>query len=492
MARTIRTFACVAATMVIAAGCVTVERFSTSSTGGQSNAAASAMRVSGDGRYVAFSSGATNLVPGIIDGNAHVYRKNRATGALTLIDVNASGSPSGGATLGSMSDDGNRVSFITDSQLVVGDHNSLGDAYVRDVSAGTTTLASLMPDGSQIPTGVGSGVFAAEFDGTGISLLMEVGAGTIPPRNRLELRNLSTSTTTEVLGNSQVTTFQFSRDGKHVFANTGCFQTGGCFPTPIVLDLANPYAFTPNFCTDAQAAGISDDGRYLAFSGGRPGPTCPTPPLRYDRTTGTAMSFGLPTSASTDPGVISMSGDARFALLRAPDDVLPGGTTGSFGFFLSDLTTGHAERVSADAANRTANAAPDFTDSARISRDGHTIVFSSGATNLVADDTNGQHDGFARIGPVPVITSTVPTSLARGVTNALVTITGLEFFPGMAATVSGGGIAVHSVTPSANGRQVVLKVSIAANAPTGPRIISIANVAAVGIAGTICGCLTIT
>ena len=481
----------VAALVLMATGCVTVERVDTSSNGSQTAAGVttfvptfptSGSGISGDGRFAVFASTATDLVAGVTDGNAHVYRKDRQTGAIAVADLSSSGTPSGGAVAAAISDDGTRVAFRTGSKLVVADVDTHIDAYVRDFTAGTTILASLMPDGTQTPSGLGAGVFDADFDGTGAKLLFLVGAGTIPERNRIELRDLAASSTTQILGDSQVSDVLFSRDGQHVFANTTCFQVGGCSPTPLLIDISHPYPSTPMFGSGARAAGISDDGRYVLFQRG---------PVVFDRTTGTSVAITIGSAPTNAIEVRSLDGSGRFAVVSAPDDSLPGGTAGHTGLFLVDVITGRVERTSADAANRASNGTSEGA-AATISRDGRTVSFFSEASNLVFGDGNAKQDAFVRVGPTPVVLSVTGGNLARGVSHTVVTVHGAEFFGPFSATVSGAGVIVNSVAVNATNDQVVLDVSVSASAPTGSRSLTVANLAAVGHAGTVCGCLTIT
>ena len=71
------------------------------------------------------------------------------------------------------------------------------------------------------------------------------------------------------------------------------------------------------------------------------------------------------------------------------------------------------------------------------------------------------------------------------------TISGYEFLPLVFVSL-GDGVTVHSATPNANGTQLVLDVSVAANAATGGRVLTVANPATVGIEGNPCSCFSIT
>lgn len=485
----------IGAAVLTASGCATIDRVNTSSSGVEANAAtggvttAVPMAVSGTGRYVAFDSKATNLVTNVTDGLSHVYRKDRKTGFTIAVDRDSNGVLSTKPSfVAAISDDAHSVAFITDAALTSNDLNQRSDLYVRDITAGTTVLISIMPDGSQIPGGTGAGVFTAKFDALG-RVLFEVGAGTLPPRNRLELRDLAAGTTTEVLGNSQVTDIFFSYNGEHVVYNTGCFQVGGCSPSPGLIDLLHPYPFSLPACSGSTVAGLSDDGRYVAYRRSSNGVGCSSAVGRFDRQTGTWMDFGLPFATSTVTGI---SGDGRFVALVADDTLLPGGTFGFRGFFGRDLVTGWTGRLTAGAFDGAANATEAATDTSALSRDGRTLVFTSAASNLVVGDGNGLRDVFGRALPRPSITGITPTAVARGAT-ATITVTGDEFVAGVTAVFAGAGVTVNTLTRSASGHTLTLSVSVAPGAAIGARDLTVTNVGGFGEVQALCPhCLTVT
>ena len=127
----------------------TTERVSVSSTGGQTNFGSLGVAISADGRYVAFDSYATNLVPGDTGGRLNVYRRDRQTGTTSLVSASVTGAPANGSSGGvAVSGDGRYVVFTSDaSDLVSGDTNHTDDVFVRDLSTGTTSLVTVASDG---------------------------------------------------------------------------------------------------------------------------------------------------------------------------------------------------------------------------------------------------------------------------------------------------------------------------------------------------------
>ena len=74
------------------------------------------MDISDDGRYVTFSSGATNLVAGDTNGTRDIFVYDLQTGATTLVSVNTSGEQAdGGGNSPAISGDGRYVVFLSNS-----------------------------------------------------------------------------------------------------------------------------------------------------------------------------------------------------------------------------------------------------------------------------------------------------------------------------------------------------------------------------------------
>src|ERR1041385_3351135 len=121
-------------------------RVSIGNGGGQANGPSfGANAVSGDGRYVAFSSAASNLVTGDTNQNADVFLRDLQAGTTTRVSVgSAEEEGDGGSAWPSISSDGRFVAFHSDAtNLVAGDSNGSTDVFVRDLQSGTTSLVSV-------------------------------------------------------------------------------------------------------------------------------------------------------------------------------------------------------------------------------------------------------------------------------------------------------------------------------------------------------------
>ncbi len=132
----------------------TTTRVSVSSTGVQANAdcgTSESRSISADGRYVAFSTPANNLVSGDTNNREDAFVHDRQTGETTRVSVSSSGvQGNADSLLPSLSDDGQVVVFRSDaSNLVPGDVNGFSDIFMRDRQTGETTLISVASTGAQ-------------------------------------------------------------------------------------------------------------------------------------------------------------------------------------------------------------------------------------------------------------------------------------------------------------------------------------------------------
>jgi len=127
------------------------ELVSVSSAGEQTNGISYADDISGDGRFVAFMSAATNLVPEDTNGKWDVFVHDRETGETTRVSISTLGEEAnGGSDRGRLSADGRHAAFESAAtNLVPDDTNGVSDIFVHDCETGETTRASVTTDGSQ-------------------------------------------------------------------------------------------------------------------------------------------------------------------------------------------------------------------------------------------------------------------------------------------------------------------------------------------------------
>jgi Tol biopolymer transport system component len=129
----------------------TTARMSTDSNGTAGDGGSSAPSISSDGRWVAFHSFATNLVPGDTNGSMDVFVHDRVSGTTQLVSVDSSGTQGDHVSANArISSDGRFVAFSSNADnLVPGDTNGFEDVFVHDMLTGTTTRVSVDSSGAQ-------------------------------------------------------------------------------------------------------------------------------------------------------------------------------------------------------------------------------------------------------------------------------------------------------------------------------------------------------
>ena len=129
-----------------------------------SNGTGTHPRISNDGNYVVFDSDATDLPGGDQNGpRVDVFRKHVLGGTVDLISA-APGGASADSTANSISGDGNVVAFSSAApNLVEGDSNGTTDVFTRNLATGLVARVSTRSDGSQLA----GPSYAAAVSGTG-------------------------------------------------------------------------------------------------------------------------------------------------------------------------------------------------------------------------------------------------------------------------------------------------------------------------------------
>ena len=158
--------------------------------GGKVNSNVIDMSVSADGRYVAFSTNATNLDANDTNGDEDVYVHDTLLGTTTLVTP-GDGPDDASGTAPSISDDGQKVAFYVyaspNGDIDPDDDNKENDVYVADLSTPTPTLELVSR-----PTGTGAaapsqpeGVLFADPDisGDGSAVAFTSHDNTLDPAN---------------------------------------------------------------------------------------------------------------------------------------------------------------------------------------------------------------------------------------------------------------------------------------------------------------------
>ncbi|MBI1853053.1 MAG: PD40 domain-containing protein [Planctomycetes bacterium] len=322
--------------------------------------------ISGDGRFVAFASDATNLVPGDTNAATDVFVHDRLTGETSRVSVDSNGfQADGDSDFPVPSTDGRYVAFVSRAtNLVPGDTNGKLDAFVHDRGTGATTRISVASDGSEGDSDVG-----LWFGGSYVSLSAD---------GRFVAFDSRATNLVPGDGNANADVFVHDR-------STG--QT-----TRVSVDSAgheaDTYSFQPR---------MSADGRFIAFLSYTrnlvAGDTNGAPDVfLHDRATGETSrmsvdSVGGQGNGYSGPG-LSISATGRFvAFVTDASNLVLDDTNGRRDVYLHDRESGETTRVSLDSAGRqpTSHYGSDWCG---VSADGRFIAFVSTAGNLVPGDTN--------------------------------------------------------------------------------------------------------
>jgi|GEM_PF-1954921 len=382
-----------------------------------------------DSRSVIFHSEASNLVPSDTNGVRDTFLKDIVTGAISRISVNGSGGQQTGASstgIVSMSDDGRYVMFSSAAgNLVSGDTNGVSDVFIRDLASGAVSRVTTTASGGQANGASAQGAFSADDRQLIVfqSFATDLVTGDTNGRSDIFLKDLQTgaitrlSTTSagdEATGHSYYP--QLSPDGQSVL-----FESLAADLVPGDTNAASD-VFLKNLQTGAitrlsadasgglasgssEQASFSPDGRYVAFHSTAsdlvPGDTNGATDLFIkDVLTGAIVrastnAAGVQQNGDTEVNTAAFSPDGRFVTFASnASNLVTGDTNGLTDSFMKDLKTGQVIRLSTTAAGGQASGGDSYL--ARFSPDGRYVVFRSGATNLVAGDTNGQEDVFLR------------------------------------------------------------------------------------------------
>jgi Tol biopolymer transport system component len=118
----------------------TTERVSISTAGAQANKESFSPAVSSDGLFIAFQSDATNLVPFDTNANSDIFVHDRTAGVTERVSVASDGTQGNGDSIfAAISSNGRFVAFTSEAtNLVAGDTNNKADIFVHDRQKDTT------------------------------------------------------------------------------------------------------------------------------------------------------------------------------------------------------------------------------------------------------------------------------------------------------------------------------------------------------------------
>lgn len=399
------------------------QRVSINSNGDQGEQDSMRPSISGDGRYIAFWSEASNLVEGDTNDTRDIFVHDRETGQTKRVSVASDGSQANagsGSYLTSISSDGNYVAFSSlASNLVPEDTNAKEDVFIHNLQTGQTEIVSISSDATQgnyqsyWPSLSADGQYVA-FTSSATNLV----SGDTNERDDIFIHDRLTSQTERVSvasdgtpGNSTSWMPSISGDGRYVaFASFSTnlvpddaweqdifvhdMQTGQTERVSIASDgtQADNYSAHPSISANGQFVAFQseasnlvngDDNEYMDI-------------FIHDRDTGITTIVSVASDGKQGDGTSitpSISADGQFVTFSSMASNLIIGDTNKSHIFLHDRQTTHTELISISNEQIQGD---HGSGAPTISSDGRYVAFDSSSSNLVCGDTNGQADIFVR------------------------------------------------------------------------------------------------
>jgi Tol biopolymer transport system component len=317
--------------------------------------------ISGDGRFIAFWSQASNLVADDTNGEEDLFVYERATATLTRVNLTGAGTQADPGDhdahiVGerpSLSADGRFVAFDSRAaNLVAGDLNDVGDVFVRDRQSGTTERINLAHDESEALSPSSAPSISA--DGRYVAFISQA---SLTPDD----------------GNGSFDVYVFDRQGpalQRIGPSTGSAPSLSADGRVVAFD---------SYATDL-VPGSTTNGKRHVFV--------------YDRTLAqmTLASMAGGVQGDDDSSEPTLSADGRIVAFRsAATNLVAGDLNGDDDIFVRDRLSNVTTRVSVLALGTEGDA---FSRRPALSADGFFIAFESAATNFGFDDAFGAVDLF--------------------------------------------------------------------------------------------------
>ncbi len=387
------------------------ERVSLANPAEELNGNSSYASVSENGRWIAFDTRATNLVPGA-DSSYDVYLRDRESGTTTLVsaaagttDVEANGT----SQFPRISRNGRYVTFFSGSTNLTALTSNVSRIVRKDLVTGEVADVSLRQNGTVAWTNADFGVSSSGRFVAYSSFVADILPGDTNGKADVFVHDIQTGSIERAsLGpdgtqpNADCTHPSITRDGRWVvFRSSATNLLPGVGGTQIYAkDLETGVLQLVSATLSGQPAGspssspvIASLGRYVAFESASwdmyAWSAPPSVRMIYVRDLVEGVTWPASASAGQPADNYShrpsISADGRFTAFEC-----------SFGnahdqVFVHDRLSGSLTAVSSSTAGAAANG---WATRAALSEDGRFVAYDSFATNLVAGDTNGFSDVF--------------------------------------------------------------------------------------------------
>lgn len=416
---------------------------SQSVTGGAGNGASHSVAATPDGRWVAFLSTASDLVVGGTNAATNVYVFDRWTLQARIASVTSAGGlvPSFAGSVPSLTNDGDDVVFENNAWQLTGSYSPSLHIYLHSFSTGATVrLTDGANNHSFAPSISASGQILAfetlstnlvPVDSNGVvSDIVVLDRSTIP--GTFSLATISSSGVQSnqggyrsmVSGNGRYVVFESSATNLSPAATNQLFQiyrhdrlTG-----ETLLVSTDPTGLAGN--GNSAGASVSADGRYVAFYGFASNLVASDPHPGLSDVFVRDMDAGFTTLISTTLGP-HVAGESAYPQVSADgewvafwsnwDDVVPGDLNQRADVFAWCGATGSLELVSlANDGSQASGPQDSLASNIGVADGGRFIAWTSYATNLVPDDTNGLSDVFLRDRATPLFVDAGNTGFEDG------------------------------------------------------------------------------
>lgn len=318
---------------------------------------------SADGSVVAFTSSASNLVPGDNNNASDIFVHDRTTGKTTRVSVSSAGvEANSNSSIPAISADGQRVAFASSATNLI-DAVTLNPhhKYVHDISTGKTTLVSV--NSSEEPAE------AAMIDSAGVSLSANG-------------RYVAFSSSGRNLNRKDTNALQdiYVRD----------LEKG--ITTRVTTGYAGPMGAPTN--GDSTWPSISHDGRYVAYTSRasnliRGDDNGAFDVFVTDRATGDTKRVSVDSEGREAAGAhphstpASISGDGGTVVFQSyATNLVPNDGNGKPDIFSHHVLTGITSRISVTNDGTGANGVSQLYVSNAVSTNGRYVLFTSDASNL--------------------------------------------------------------------------------------------------------------
>lgn len=331
-----------------------VRRASVASSGAQANRASFTTALSTDGRYVAFTSTADNLVPGDTNVVPDVFLHDLRTARTTRVSVGSKGEqanamrprafPEAGSHLVSMSSNGRYVVFRSAAtNLVAGDTNNGADFFLRDVVRGKTMRVSVSSTEAQADADsrqpVGIAQWAVTDDGRYVFFNSD--ATNLVPNDQNGAEDLFVRDTVR----GETRRVSLSSAGAEANRGVGEQDPGAVFTNTLGSATIEPANRSP-----VSFSG-TPDGKYVAFSSGAtnlaPGDVNEaTDVFLRHIPTGTTTIVSVASTGAQGDGPSNgpvLSADGRFVAFESVAENLASGDSNGFAdIFVHEVPRGHS------------------------------------------------------------------------------------------------------------------------------------------------------